>query len=76
MTSARIVACGQAMAMIPTMTARMPSRINEVEVDLNMKGIPFRLGQSHQANLIPRCLSIPGDATAAAVGQHLPPMDI
>jgi hypothetical protein len=35
---------GQAMAMIPTMTARMPSRINEVEVDLNMKGIPSALG--------------------------------
>jgi hypothetical protein len=23
------------------MTARMPSRINEVEVDLNMRGVPF-----------------------------------
>jgi hypothetical protein len=29
------------MAMTPTMTARMPSRIKEVDVDLNMKGIPF-----------------------------------
>jgi hypothetical protein len=27
--------------MTPTMTARMPSRIKEVDVDLNMKGIPF-----------------------------------
>src|SRR6266702_2192816 len=41
MTSARMVTLGQAMAMIPTMTARMPSRIKEVDVDLNMKGIPF-----------------------------------
>src|SRR6266568_4740907 len=41
MTSARIVTPGQAIAMIPTMTARMPSRIKEVDVDLNMKGIPF-----------------------------------
>src|SRR5437660_11824572 len=41
MTRARIVTPGQAIAMIPTMTARMPSRIKEVDVDLNMKGIPF-----------------------------------
>src|SRR6266436_7295294 len=41
MTSARIVTPGQAIAMTPTMTARMPSRIKEVDVDLNMKGIPF-----------------------------------
>src|SRR5579862_911823 len=41
MTSARIVTPGQAIAMTPTMTASMPSRINEVDVDLNMKGIPF-----------------------------------
>src|ERR1700683_3759573 len=41
MTSARIVTPGQAIAMIPTMTARTPSRIKEVDVDLNMKGIPF-----------------------------------
>jgi hypothetical protein len=47
MTSARIVTPGHAMAMIPTMTARMPSRINEVDVDLNMKGISFRLPQAH-----------------------------
>src|SRR5579864_9259998 len=40
MTSARIVTPGQAMAVIPTMTARMPSRISAVEVDLNMSGIP------------------------------------
>src|SRR5271170_7693550 len=40
MTSARIVTPGQAMATIPTMTARMPSRINEVDVDLNITGIP------------------------------------
>jgi hypothetical protein len=30
------------MARIPAMMARMPSRISEVDVDLNMKGIPFR----------------------------------
>src|ERR1700755_1877763 len=41
MTSARIVTPGQAIAMTPTMTARMPSRIKEVDVDLNMKGILF-----------------------------------
>src|ERR1700722_2845639 len=41
MTSARIVTPGQAIAMTPTMTARMPRRIKEVDVDLNMKGIPF-----------------------------------
>jgi hypothetical protein len=40
MTSARIVTSGQAMAKIPTMTARMPSRTNEVDDDLNMTGIP------------------------------------
>src|SRR5271163_771218 len=47
MTSARIVTPGQAMARIPMMTARMPSRINEVDDDLNMTGIPFRLPQAH-----------------------------
>src|ERR1700757_3264834 len=41
MTSARMVTPGQAIAMIPTMTASMPVRIKEVDVDLNMKGIPF-----------------------------------
>src|SRR5260370_40345238 len=40
MTRARSVTPGRAIAMIPTMTARMPSRIKEVDVDLNMKGIP------------------------------------
>ena len=45
MTSARIVTPGQAMATILTMTPRTPSRINEVDVGLNMTGIPFvRLG--------------------------------
>jgi hypothetical protein len=29
------------MAMIPTIMARMPSRINEVDADLNMILIPF-----------------------------------
>src|SRR5262249_42212254 len=33
------------MAMIPTITARMPARINEVDVCLNMRGIPFGLAQ-------------------------------
>src|SRR6516165_5966651 len=47
MTRARIVTFGQAMAMIPTMTARMPSRVIEVEVDLNMAGVPFCLPQAH-----------------------------
>src|SRR6266566_7103325 len=41
MTSAATVTPGQPMAMIPTMTPRTPNRINEVEVDLNMSGIPF-----------------------------------
>src|SRR5690349_6876713 len=41
MTRARIVTPGQAIAMTPTMTASMPSRIKEVDVDLNIKGIPF-----------------------------------
>src|ERR1700689_437696 len=40
MTSARIVTPGQAMAKIPTTMARMPSRINETDDDLNMTGIP------------------------------------
>jgi hypothetical protein len=35
------------MAMIPTMTARTPSKIIEVDVDLNTTGIPFRLSQAH-----------------------------
>src|SRR6266566_2090529 len=47
MTSARMVTPGQAIAMIPTMTARIPSRIKEVEVDLNMKGIPFACLKAH-----------------------------
>src|SRR5215467_13704863 len=37
--------------MIPTMTLRMPSRINEVDVCLNMKGISFRLAQPHRGIL-------------------------
>src|ERR1700691_2998026 len=41
MTSARIVTPGQAMARIPATTAKMPSRINEVDDDLNMTGSPF-----------------------------------
>jgi hypothetical protein len=44
MTSAAIVTLGQAIAMIPTMTLKTPSRINEVDVDLNMTGIPFLFG--------------------------------
>src|ERR1700722_3742001 len=40
MTSARIVTPGQAMAMMPTMTARTPSRIIEADADLNMGGAP------------------------------------
>src|SRR5580658_9482799 len=41
MTSARIVTPGQAMAKTPKITARMPTRINEVDEDLNMTRIPF-----------------------------------
>src|SRR6476619_4403051 len=41
MTSAAIVTLGQAIAMIPTMTLDTPSRISEVDDDLNMTGIPF-----------------------------------
>src|ERR1700761_6345422 len=33
------------MARIPTTTAKMPSRINEVDVDLSMTGIPFAVGR-------------------------------
>src|SRR5689334_13569957 len=45
MTSARIVTPGQASAMIPTTMASTPSRISEVDADLNMTHIPFvRLG--------------------------------
>jgi hypothetical protein len=36
MTSARIVAPGQAMAMIPTITARAPRTIKAVDTDLSM----------------------------------------
>jgi hypothetical protein len=41
MTSASTVTPGQASAKIPTMMARTPSRINEVDVDLNITDIPF-----------------------------------
>src|ERR1700675_2331656 len=41
MTSARIVTPGQAMAKIPTTTARLPRRISEGDVDSNMTVIPF-----------------------------------
>jgi len=74
MTSARIVTPGQAIAMIPTMTARMPSRIKEVEVDLNMKAF-LSLALSAPRHLgSPRRLLCPGDVTAAGAGQHLLPM--
>src|SRR5260370_42700540 len=43
MTSARIVTPGQAMATIPTMTARTPRKISEVDSDLNMT-VPFVVG--------------------------------
>src|SRR5260370_10511995 len=55
-TSAKTVTPGQARAMMPTTTLRMPSRINEVDVDLDMKGIPFRLAQPHHGvSCCPRC---------------------
>src|SRR5258708_39126942 len=41
MTRARIVTPGQARAMIPTIMARTPRRIRDVDRDLNMTGIPF-----------------------------------
>src|SRR5260370_14661105 len=44
MTSAKIVTPGQASATAPVMIARTPSRISEVDVDLNMTGIPFGRG--------------------------------
>jgi hypothetical protein len=76
-TSARTVTPGQAMAIIPATIARMPSRINEVDVDLNMKGIPLPLGQRTTASpKASRCLSTPADAGTANVVQHLPVMDI
>src|ERR1700759_2920368 len=40
MTSARMVTPGQTMATTPTTTARTPSKINEVDSDLN-KAFPF-----------------------------------
>src|SRR5438132_9079979 len=49
MTSARIVTPGQAMAMIPTITARAPRRIMDVDVDLNITGIPFVGSSPHRA---------------------------
>src|SRR5208283_4943630 len=44
MTSARIVTPGRAMAMIPTITARMPSTISWVDVDFHMTCIPSLQG--------------------------------
>src|ERR1700733_11471749 len=41
MTSARMVTPGHAMATIPMMRESTPIRINEVDVDLNMVGIPL-----------------------------------
>src|SRR5260370_42428592 len=49
MTSARIVIPGQAMAMIPTMVARAPRRIRDVDIDLNMTGTPFVGSSPHRA---------------------------
>src|SRR5579863_7468722 len=46
MTSARIVTPGQAMAVTPMTRASTPIRISEVEVDLNIKGIPFPGGRA------------------------------
>src|SRR5260221_1121963 len=43
MTRARIVTPGQARAMIPTIMARTPRRIRDVDIDLNMTDIPFVL---------------------------------
>jgi hypothetical protein len=52
----------------------MPSRIKEVDVDLNMKGF-LSLALSAPRHLgSPRRLSCPGDVTATRAGQHLPPM--
>jgi hypothetical protein len=64
MTSARIVTPGQAMAKIPTMTARMPSRINEVDDDLNMTGIPSACLSRTTSSGSPRRVSCSADTTA------------
>src|SRR5260370_41728931 len=57
MTSARIVTPGQASAMTPVIMASTPSRMSEVDVDLNMTGTPFRC-QNHP----------PGTSVFASVG--------
>src|SRR5712691_6807680 len=64
MTSARIVTPGHATATIPTATARMPSRINEVEVDLNMRSVPFARSVAPRHCGSPWCLLTSGDAKA------------
>jgi len=62
MTSARIVTFGQTMAMIPTMNARMPRTMSELDHDLNMT-LPF----------IANALSLV-EAPRAVPGQDLRPM--
>src|SRR5712691_314309 len=63
MTSAKIVTPGQASATAPVMIARTPRRINEVDVDLNMTGIPFGRG-----GLTPCRNHPPGTSLFASVG--------
>jgi hypothetical protein len=59
------------MAIIPTMTARMPSRINEVDDDLNMKAFLPDGSAAPRTIRSPWCRFTPEDAKAAPTGQHL-----
>src|ERR1700737_1834926 len=82
MTSARIVTPGQAMAMIPTITARAPRRIKDVDVDLNMTGLPSvgSLPAERACHGLPSqrnsglagcgCVAVPVDDCLAHCGAH------
>jgi hypothetical protein len=50
------------------MTARMPSRIKEVDVDLNMKGIPFACLKRTTSSGKSEALVCPEDVMAAGAG--------
>jgi hypothetical protein len=70
MTISAIVTPGQAMAMTPTMTPKAPSKINEVDVHLNMTDIPF-LSNSGSPSLgaVPRCVVVRGGPVRWARGR-------
>jgi hypothetical protein len=54
----------------------MPSRINEVDDDLNMTGRSFRLPQPHHVfGGSPWYVSCSADTTAGDSGQHLPSIE-